>query len=198
MSRAVEMQERSGKILVCSMLVLSLTANACGGRPRRTSRSNRGTSDAGAGSLVDAGDCAGWTVAQQWCEAQQARAACYGDPFDMAECLQSACCVFSFVRPDAPAAIVPCLGTLSCDEPDDRCFDPNQLGLPPRPEDTTYTEACLDKWSSCGGPFADDYCYAGIVSEALRNQLEACLDESCDQVRDCFRNAFSEPNACFR
>ncbi len=213
-----ETMRQTGWARTLAMLALGVTLGACGGKTTSPSDGYGGSSDGESSMAADAGggrdgggldgargteaapldcsDATGREAAQQWCEALEARAACNGEDFRVGKCIRGLCCTLPFFRPDAPAAIATCLGELSCGESDDRCFDANQLGLTPRPEDAAYTEACLNKRTSCGNPFADDYCYMSVASEAFRDQVEACLARPCSEVRDCFRDVYRGPNAC--
>ena len=170
------------KVLLASMFGGSLLAVACSDDPKTV----------------------GVDTSQFWAEYCQDEAEhdarCYGDTFDVQECVDNSACIDRFMRPDVVEPLTKCLRERECGVSDDFCFTEAAKPHQSAPEVQAYESACLERWTECGVPsapaFSDDLCSGtGLMLPALRNELTQCLDLPCDQIDDC-QNAATAVEEC--
>lgn len=175
-------------------LFIALTLAACGddGSAEGGSGGGSSTGDTGGGA---GGEVPGLDLLQgrdDYCELLVAHdAECGGDTTD-AECIADTLtvCLFGGMRPEVAGAIADCVLERPCDAEGDleACiYDPGWEE--PIPEQTAWRDACLARRAECGDAYADDDCYVSFLRAEGYADLDPCLDQACEQVPACTRDA---------
>jgi len=160
-----------------AILLAPLGAPGCGGSDEGTDTG--GSAAAGGGT---SGDCALLCDKAKACPNNTVADLC--DPAFCGGFLER-------LRDDISASVVACAtdATQLCESEWSACFVAAAPLATMRPIDGTFTEACLQKRMECS--HADDHCLGSrLYDEAVVEQAEACLDESCAEVVDCLDAAF--------
>lgn len=84
----------------------------------------------------------------------------------------------SRIRPEVLESMTACVRALSCDEPDDRCFDEALADTPARDVDKEFSDRCLDNAASCG--LETDFCDISILFEAPHVETAIGCFDTCD------------------
>lgn len=167
---------------------------ACGG-----DTDTGGGGDGGSGLSTSAGGQgagASEDLPEQYCSGQIARDEQCGDqPETLQQCLASSntACFFDVVRPAIVRDLITCLIERPCGESDDNCFYSVGAAAPTAGQED-YLSACTAKYDTCSGEFSMDYCGATIFTTAMYQQISACLELDCAEVRNCIRGSY--PVSC--
>jgi hypothetical protein len=144
-------------------------------------------------------DSAPLPLDRRWTAHCAERAAqCGGTP---AECENRRDCYSQWWRPEYAAAYLDCVIADGCAADDDECSS-RAIGTAAISAEGRAVDAmCLERREACGGSFAGagdtGVCHvliATVLSEGQLAAFVACLDQPCDQVARCIRDA--EPAAC--
>jgi len=129
-----------------------------------------------------------------YCAAKTNRAnSCETGTVDQADCKQEQICYDNAIRAEDRDGILRCVATRACNSGDDRCIEEPAKKYATDPTVSAFITSCNGKRMSCGGGFTDDFCSIlfGVLSDAARTKIKACIDLPCAEVGDCFDAAMT-------
>ena len=106
-------------------------------------------------------------------------------------CDQRAVCTAGLVRPEIADAVFACFAAEPCDDlGSEVCYVPERAGFEPSSRWLIYEPACLARFTTCrseSAPFINDFCQKpySAATDAVLNQMQACLDGACADVMAC-------------
>jgi len=109
-----------------------------------------------------------------------------------------AVCAAGLVRPEIADAVFACFAAEPCDDlGSELCYVPERVGFEPSARWLIYEPACLARFTTCrseGAPFINDFCQKpyGAATDAVLDQMQACLDGPCADVMPCVQNLTTE------
>ena len=175
-----------------SLLLAAALPASCGDDQEQHETTATGTGGAatvGAAAGGNGGDGTG--AAPSWaaeCEAVVDQNAQCGKSSDdqaaLDECIGMEACNGPVYDPEAVHAIMACLATLPCSDPDDDCLA-EVVSLPGNETQTAFVEDCKAKATECPD-LAGDFCgMAVFFSDALVAAVEPCFDQPCSTAVSC-------------
>jgi hypothetical protein len=126
-------------------------------------------------------------------------ASCPQNPRDAAECKAEYPCREALMRAEALDRMTACERDRACGTSDDGCYTSLLEGVEATSVAEQFRGDCLAKQASCtgsGGTFSEDDCIgAKLDKDSIVQNMAACLDSACPDIRDCLHAAETAP-AC--
>lgn len=128
-----------------------------------------------------------------YCSARVARQVeCSGMPASATavdQCKKSVACEFNVYRTDFVLGRRECLADTPCADSTDMCLQDVYSNIEASSIATAFMNACTPRNTECGMQgfgFAADYCQeAAIRNDAILSKMQNCLNETCDNVKNC-------------
>lgn len=108
-------------------------------------------------------------------------------------CAAKAACLDAITNPIHMPAIIACYEAETCETDSEQCLHMPYADFHPTAAWTAFETRCNTRDAECSSVnISDDVCDDPAVSDEYIARVDACLDEPCDQILNCFQSVIVE------